>query len=569
LLLAARAGDLHRIMTDLTPKDIASVSACYWACLNEVRLPTGIFSLKDHEYQEEPMEYKGKRLCYLKAAQSFGATTLEGLKDIQGMLSGKYTNGVAHVFPTQDEVGEFSKFFFKPLISRNKNLIGRHVRDTDTASLKKIRDAFLYLRGGRLSQKIGETDEDTSSKTAGFTIDRVVFDEIDFMDSAVIEKFKGRMYHSPVQEEVYLGNPSHEDYGIDVIFKQSDQRYWWRRCSCGEWTCAEKSFPECVKLRTHTTPGVYGVGQTARIMGGYIGCNKCGKEVPIWAGEGTGEWRPDAPENSDYMHGYHLSRLTNIFTDPADVLRDFENPPNDNLADVYRLQLGRAYSAESDKLRRAIVLACCGPDIMGNSHSGPCAMGVDVGKIKHVVIGVKIDNERYETVKVARCENFGEIHDLAKRFNVKSAVIDLRPYEETVRKFQREESYRMSLCEYSDTLIQETIWNDKTGIVKVHRTSIFDATHRLITDNKLTLPRQTPDIEQFAVQCCNCAKFVEKNKRTKQVVFRYRQTGDKKVGDHYRSALNYFLLAASGWRVGRVGSAKNRQKVADNNYARV
>lgn len=539
---------------DFTAKDIASVSPGYWAAFNEIRLP-GKFSFHNHEFQKEPMEYKGRRLCYEKAAQSFGATTLEGLKDLWGMLHGKYKNGVAHIFPTQDEVSEFSKFFFNPLIKNNRIAIGRYVRDTDTASLKKVRDAFLYLRGGRLSQKLGETDEDTSSKTAAFTVDRVVFDEIDFMDNAVIEKFKGRMYHSPVKEEVYLGNPSHEDHGIDIIFKQSDQRYWFRKCSCGEWTCAEKSFPECVKIHSNGT--------------GYIGCNKCGKEVPIWGGEGTGEWVPDFPANSDYMHGYHLSRLTNIYTDPAEVLRDFEDPPNGNLADVYRLQLGRAYSAESDKLRKSDVLACCGSDIMGTSHSGPCAMGVDVGKIKHVVIGARIDNDRYELVKVARCENFGEIHDLAKKFNVKSSVIDLRPYEETVRKFQKEESYRTSLCEYSDTLLQETIWNDKTGIVKVHRTSIFDATHRLITQNKLIIPRQTPDIEQFAVQCCNCARFEEKNKRTKQTVFRYRDTGDKKIGAHYRNALNYFLLAASGWKIARVGSTKNRQTVADNDYARV
>ena len=503
------------------------------------------------------MEYKGKRLCYMKAAQSFGATTLEGLKDIQGMLNGKYINGVAHVFPTQDEVGEFSKFFFKPLISRNRNLIGRHVKDTDTASLKKINDAFLYLRGGRLSQKIGGTDEDTSSKTAGFTIDRVVFDEIDFMDSAVIEKFKGRMYHSPVQEEVYLGNPSHEDFGIDVIFKQSDQRYWFRKCSCGEWTCAEKSFPNCVKIRSDGT--------------GYIGCTKCGKEVLIWAGEGTGEWVPDFPANSDYMHGYHLSRLTNIYTDSAEVLRDFESPPNDNLADVYRLQLGRAYSSESDKLRKSTVLACCGPDLMGNSHSGPCAMGVDIGMVKHVVIGVRIDNNRYEIVKVAKIkeDNLDKVHDLAKKFHVKSAVMDMKPERDLVSQFQKKEPYRISLCDYSDTMLQETIWNDKTGIVRVHRTSIFDATHRLIRDGHLVLPRQTPDIEQFAVQCCNCARFEEKNKRTKQSVFRYRPTGDKKIGDHYRNALNYFLLAASGWKIGTVGGTKNRQTVADNEYARV
>lgn len=496
------------------------------------------------------MEYKGRRICYMKATQG-GFTEIEVLKSLHGMIHRKYPMGVLYMFPTSDDVNEFSKSRFNPLILANRSNIGRFVRKTDTASLKKINEAFLYLRGARLSQKVGpSSDVDESTKLRSIPVDKIVFDEVDLMEEEVQEKARQRMGHSLVKEEVYISNPTIPDFGIHRIFQQSDQRYWWRECSCGEWTCAEKSFPECVKIRSNGT--------------GYIGCNKCGEEVFIK----DGKWIPDVPANSDFMHGYQWSQLSSIFNDPAEILSNFADPPEGNLGDVYRLRLGLPYSSKEEKLRKSDVLACCGSDIMGTEHSGPCAMGVDVGKIKHVVIGVKIDNERYELVKVARCDNFGEIHDLAKRFHVKSAVIDLRPYEETVRKFQREESYGISLCEYSDTLIQETIWNDKTGVVKVHRTGIFDATHRLITENQLILPRQCPAIEQFAVQCCNCARFEEKNKRTKQTVFRYRSTGDKKVGDHYRSALNYFLLAASGWKIARVGSAKNRQLVAVNEYNR-
>ena len=68
-------------------------------------------------------------------------------------------------------------------------------------------------------------------------------------------------------------------------------------------------------------------------------------------------------------------------------MEDFVNPPFGNLADVYRLRLGRAYSARDEKLRINDVLACCGNDSPALSHKGPCAMGVDVGKIKHIVIG--------------------------------------------------------------------------------------------------------------------------------------------------------------------------------------
>ncbi|KKK67864.1 hypothetical protein LCGC14_2949810, partial [marine sediment metagenome] len=285
--------------------------------------------------------------------------------------------GVAHIFPTNDEVGEFSKSRFKPLIANNKSFIGKYVKTlkggTDTTSLKRVRDAFLYLRGARLSQKIGDSAESTSSKTAGFSVDKCVFDEVDYMDTDVIEKYKGRMGESPHKKEVYLGNPSHEDFGIDLIFKQSDQRYWFRKCSCsglistpaaitvrGSWTCADKSFPDCVKIRKDGT--------------GYIGCNKCGKEIPMWNGTGSAEWVPDFPDRTKFMQGYMGSQLMSPRVDPAEILEDFVNPPFGNLADVYRLRLGRAYSAKDEKLRISDVLANCGNDGIDLKHPGPCAV---------------------------------------------------------------------------------------------------------------------------------------------------------------------------------------------------
>ena len=220
-------------MSDLTPKEIASVDAGYWAMLNKIRLQAGQFTFKGFEYQIEPMGSSARRICYMKARQCFGATTNEVLKDLHGMIMGKYKMGVAHIFPTSDEVGEFSKSIFKPLIAANRLSIGKYVKNvsggTDTTSLKRVRDAMLFLRGARLGQKVGDSTENTSSKTSAFSCDKEVFDEVDFMDPDAIVKYLEAMNMSPHKHEVYLGNPSHEDFGIDLIFKQSDQRYWFRK----------------------------------------------------------------------------------------------------------------------------------------------------------------------------------------------------------------------------------------------------------------------------------------------------------------------------------------------------
>ena len=105
--------------TDQINRDMMKVNAGYWADQWGIKLQAGPFTFKGFEYQIEPMSFLGRRLCYLKARQCFGATTSEVLKDLHGMIMGKYKLGVAHIFPNMDEVGDFSKSIFKPLIAAN------------------------------------------------------------------------------------------------------------------------------------------------------------------------------------------------------------------------------------------------------------------------------------------------------------------------------------------------------------------------------------------------------------------------------------------------------------------
>ncbi len=535
-------------------EQLMQVDAGRWAVANGIKLQAGKFTFNGFEYQVEPMASDAHRICYMKARQCFGATINEVLKDLHGMIMGIYKLGVAHIFPNMDEVGDFSKSIFKPLIAANRSSIGKYVHNvagsTDTTTLKRVRNSMLRLLGARLGQKIGDTDENTSSKTSAFSADKCVFDEVDFMDPVAVVKYIESMNMSPWKHEVYLGNPSHEDFGIDLIFKQSDQRYWFRKCSCGHWTCAEKSFPQCVKIRQNGT--------------GYVGCDKCGREILAWNGTGTGEWVRDFPEKSEYMHGYMASQLMTPFNDPAEILEAFVNPPFGNLADVYRLKLGRAYSDRSEKLRKSDVLLCCGNDGTSIRHSGPCAMGVDVGKVKHVVIGTKLPKGHYEILRAVKIpegpEGWNQIHDLARMYNVKSDVVDIRPYEDEARAYQAKTKHKTFLCEYSDTQITDAIYNENTGVVKAHRTGIFDQTHRLLSQQQVILPRQCPEIEEFARQCCNCARFEEKDKRKGTVVHRYKPTGDRQ--EHFRNAFNYFVLAASQSRMAVAGGSSHRQTKA-------
>lgn len=555
---------------DLTPEQIASVDAGYWANINKIKLQSGVFSFNTRGYQIEPLSSLARRMCYMKATQ-LGFTEMEVLRSLHGLIHEIYKRGILYLFPTNDDVQEFGKSRFNPLILSNKHAIGQYVKTTgtkgtDTASLKKIRSAFLWLRGARLTRKIDEQDE--SSKMRSISVDRLVFDELDLMadvdsEFKVIGKARGRLGDSELKEECFISNPTTPNFGIDKIFAKSDQRQWFRYCeSCGKHTtCAEIEFFEnpdrLIKIRSDET--------------GYIVCVKCGRELSNF----PGEWVAAHPENSDYMHGYQLSQLTSLRNDPAEILKDYNEPPEGNLSDVIRLRLGRPHIAAEDKLRKEDVYNCCGDNYTLNSHNGPCIMGLDCMKGKHLIIGARTGRNSYEIYKFPiifgqGMDSWNEIYDLCKKFNVKSGVIDIRPYEDAARAFQKRYGKGIWLCEYKETTPLGSIYNPNTGIVSVCRTEIMDASHRLITTpGNLILPRrETPQMTEFVKQICSPFKVREVNKKTQQEVYRYRKTGE----DHFRHALNYFILAAKDGKVGVVNRTNNRRKrqlVANNNYRRM
>jgi hypothetical protein len=413
------------------------------------------------------------------------------------------------------------------------------------------------LRGATLNpEDVGSGSGATSGNVFGIQVDRVVFDELMLMNQEVVSLAKGRMNDSDVAEEVYIANAGGEDETIDLIMKQTDQQFWWRKCGCGTWTCAEKSFPQCVKYYPDADERA-----RAGKHRGYVGCDKCGKPVPMCTGYDYeageiigGEWRPDNPSVKDF-EGYNLSHLASLklINDPASVLEDFINPPNNDKGNVLRLRLGQAYSSAEDKLHEHTILDNCGNDGMAERHEGPCAMGVDVGNIYHIVIGIRTGAERFEIIKVAQVQSFNDIHDLTRRYNVRSTVVDIGPVGEAHRVFQKSErSYgnKVWLCRYDESPLIESDFNENNGIVKAYRTGIFDKSHRYLTEGNIRLPRLQPAIKEFAKQCCNCAKHREEDKYG-GYVSRYYKVGtqDSLHGDHYRNALNYFILAAQSSRI--------------------
>ncbi len=550
------------MLTEAEKRDVAvhlQVDAGYWALRSGpdgkgLKLQAGNFNFRDHEYQMEPMASDAQRRCFIKGTQA-GITEQEIIRIIHSMIYGRFPAGALYMFPTTKDVEEFSKSRFAPLIAVNPEIRqyvkGSGRKGTDTAGLKKIGDSWLFLRGATLNLKADSgKNEKESSRLRSIPVDICVFDEVDLMDDNAIEKAIGRMGHSKVQEEVYLSNPTIPGIGIDEIFGKSDQRYYFNQCTCGHLTCAVLEFPGCIQLRADGT--------------GYLACSKCHKEIK---NRTIGKWIPQVPSNTE-MAGWQWSQLNSVFHDPGRILKLYNDPPKGNLGDVVRLKLGLAHVDAEDQLSSGEVYACCSQDLQPMAHTGPCAMGVDVGKNIHVVIGIRTGKDSYRVLKTAIVSSFNEVHDLSQRYNVMSTVFDLRPEERKVREYQEKHPGTWA-CEYNDNGLTEVAQDDSTKTLKVYRTGILDKTHRLIAEQRLVLPRRSPDIDLFAIQVCGTAKVLRVNEKTNVAVYRYVLT-NKVKGDHFRHALNYFLLAASGSKISTVNRyRKPIQKEAKSDYVQI
>jgi len=516
--------DLEKLSDSQKIELMGAVSPLVWVMANKIKLGGAPFELKGHEYQQGIFECQDRVQVCIKGAQ-MGITEVWVLKTLWGMIQNRYPKGALYLFPTQNDVGDFSKARFDPLIEGNAS-IGSFVTSTDSQFIKRVHEGFLYLRGARSTKSIGG-EKKSSASLKSIPVDRIVFDERDEMNDDMVTLAEERVSHSKVQELMYLGTPTIPDIGVDAMYKVSTQNMWLIKCQhCGTHTCLETEFPNCIKIDPKD-------GRRFR------GCKKCGREIY----PRHGHWEAAYPDRE--IAGWWISQLNSIFIDPGKILDLFETPPNGDLSEVMNSKLGRAYIAQENRLTQNLVWGTSSPDYMQTRHDGPCFAGVDVGKKLHVVIGVRKTRELLKIVHVVRIDSFQELHELGNRFNVTSMVIDYKPEIHKVRDFQANEPYAVYACDYVERKTGSASWDEKEKMVKVNRTEICDATHELIiTPGRLEIPSRNKELEEFAFEMCNMAKKLEDDPFGGKV-YRYRQLGNDISGpDHYRHAMNYALLAS-------------------------
>lgn len=245
------------------------------------------------------------------------------------------SNGTAfYITTTQAQANDFSQARVDRAIGESEYLRARTAPPPPgrggpiRQGLKKVGDGYVYFRGG------------DARKLISVAADAVLLDEFDLMNEDVLSRAEQRLAASTLRWRRVASTPRYPEAGINGLFLQSDQRYYFLKCLA----CRGEQRLEW----DHNVDPKRGI----------VVCRmkRCRKPLDLWA---PGRWEATLPGN-DRIHGYHLNRLysprANIrglvyeseATTPA-AMQEFQNSV---LGETFVPPGGRLSSADLDACRR-------------------------------------------------------------------------------------------------------------------------------------------------------------------------------------------------------------------------
>ena len=487
-----------------------------WASVRKINLRDGIkFTLKGMPYLNDLVNCDKKIMNIKKGAQVCATTTLY-LDAVHACFYRRYDQNIMYMMPTVTAVERLSKVSFDPIFQYNPWLIQKGA--TNTTMCKEINGRSIVMVGAQPKKVAGTSVKDTDNLRS-IPCDCVDRDEIDLMDQDMVYQSKQRLKRSMFGHERNFGSPTYPGYGIDKLYEDSDQRKWQIKCTtCGKYTSLVESFPDSI----------------IQVKGKWIrACIYCHKEIFVK----DGIWKAEFPDRREA--GFWLDGLISPYADLDEYMYQYNNIEGSKMAEFMRSTLGQATIEAEYQLSETIVLSRCTADYNQMISIGETAMGVDIGKIIHAVVGIKTSRTTYEILNVSRLGNLNELHDLAKKMNVHRCVIDSGPHDHGVREFQGKEPYSTHLCQYSESMPGKPKFDD-VGIVKCNRNEWCDKVHATFTENKIRIPRPSQEINEFAKQLTKTVKTIIVNPDTGLPRPRWIKLGS----DDFFHAVLYFLLAA-------------------------
>lgn len=400
--------------------------------VNENSLP---LEIRKHSFLIAPYMDNSPRQVIMKAAQ-VGWSTLAILKAFHLAYYNKAN--VIYTLPSKSIVKDFVIPKVDPLISNN-SVIKRMITGADSTGLKSIGDRFVYFRS-------------SWDEASGIAISAhiLISDEVDRSNQLALRTYRTRL-DAAKQDRPDLGwewkfsNPSIPGDGVDVWWQISDQKHWFIKCPhCN--LRQYMSYPENINFETEQ----------------YV-CKHC-FGILSSTDRTTGEWIKRRLGSK--ISGYWLNQMMLPWIPASKII---EESKGDQQV-FYNFTLGLPYISKEKNVSKEDILKCIQLDI--ENPRTDVAIGVDVGKIKHYVIG-----NAYGIFRVGTTSSWDEIESLRNQYDA-YMVIDAMPNPDDPVKLARKYRGKVFIHYYREDSKQlgTVEWGEgeKYGVVYSDRTKIFD-----------------------------------------------------------------------------------------------
>lgn len=482
------------------------ISILAWVIENEVKSEKGeTLDWTDRLFLLAILRDWSKEIVIKKCSQ-VGGSVVFNLKSFFALM--KWGWNIIYTMPTDGDVEDFVKTKTNPLIRQNRHVLTG--MSSDSIYLKQIGERNLHFKG-------------TVSNTAAISTssDLNIHDEASRSDQTTIETYKSRLDASPFQGRWWFSNPTTEKDIVDQKWQLSDKKEWF--CTCSNGHSEFLVWPDSVDIEKKL-----------------FVCHTCKVELTREQRR-RGKWIATNPGSK--ISGYHISHLMAPWKSAEDIITDSQGDQEY----FYNFVLGEPYNPGDLRVTRSTILDNWTPKSL---ETGNWFLGVDVGNIKHYVLG-----SEKGPIKVGRFSDWSVLDDLIAAYKPRGIVIDAMPDTTGARYFvEKYENCYMSLFKENTDNPQTILWwgqnsgladspNNRQGIVYSNRNRILDQLIDFILNAKMLFGVETnQDFRDYV-------KHWETLRRIKVTNAKGIESyeWDSTTGvDHYVFATLYFYIASMG-----------------------
>ncbi len=510
---------------------VEDYSILAWVTKHQVRSEKGeVLDFHDRLFLLDILTDWNREIVWKKCSQ-VGGSIVFNIKVFFALL--KLGWNIIYTMPSDSDVESFVKAKTNPLILANPHILGKLA--TDAVYLKQVGERFLHFKG-------------TISKTAAISTssDLNIHDEASRSDQATMNTYKSRLTSSKFKGTWMFSNPTTEKDALDEKWLVSDQKEWYITCACGEqqtmtWPESidkERECYQCKECKKELT-------REERRVGVWIN-----RDGVVWNGTIAGGYRAS---------GWHTSHMMMLDVSARDILDESQGDQEY----FFNFVLGEPYNPGDLKVTRSTILDNWTPKDL--SLGKQWFLGVDVGNIKHYVLGTELG-----VVKVGRFNKWSDLDDMMKFYNP-ALVIDAMP-DNTMSKYYVDTYPRALMSFFKDNKDnpQVIVWwgqstqsstseeRNRNGIVYSNRNRIIDKMIDEILNAKILFGMPSDlDLKAYV-------RHWETLRRVKEVDARGIESyvWDSTTGeDHYVFATLYYYLARLGVGGGMLFGASDFKKL--------